>query len=292
MIKVGIIGINGIVGQTMRKCLLKIKNIEIKEFTRADPLTDMDIAVLCTDNADSVKLIPALEGKAGFIVDMSSEFRQKDGVPLVIPEINPQTITKDTKLIASPNCTVTPLVMALDALRKVYTPKEIFFCSYQALSGGGKKLLEEAAKPASIYYKNCVPQIGSILDTGYSSEELKTVLEARKILNMPNLTVYPHTVRVFVDNSHSLGVTIKAEQEFDLQKVKQLLSSYAGIIYGENIFTPKEVSGKDEVFICRLRADMYDKKIIHFFTTMDNILKGAALNGAQIVEYIIKAGLV
>jgi len=104
--------------------------------------------------------------------------------------------------------------------------------------------------------------------------------------------VYPHTVRVFVDNSHSLGVTIKAEQEFDLQKVKQLFSSYTGIIYGENIFTPKEVSGKDEVFICRLRADMYDKKIIHFFTTMDNLLKGAALNGAQIVDYIIKAGLV
>ncbi|GHT39693.1 aspartate-semialdehyde dehydrogenase [Bacteroidia bacterium] len=292
MIKVGIIGINGIVGQTMRKCLLKIKNIEIKEFTRADSLTDLDIAVLCTDNADSVKLVSSLEGKAKFIVDMSSEYRMKSEVPLVIPEINPRTITKDTKLIASPNCTVTPLVMALDALRKVYTPKEVFFCSYQALSGGGKKLVEEANEPSSIYYKNCVPQIGSILDTGYSSEELKTVVEARKILNIPGLTVYPHTVRVFVDNSHSLGVTLKAEEEFDLQKVKQLLGSYPGIIYGENIFTPKEVSGRDEVFICRLRADMYDKKIIHFFTAMDNILKGAALNGAQIVEYIIKTGLV
>ena len=288
---VGIVGINGIVGQTMRKCLLKIKNIEIKEFTRADALTDMDIAVLCTDNADSVKLVPQLEHKVKFIIDMSSEFRQKDGVPLVIPEINPQAISKTTKLIASPNCTVTPLVMALDALRKVYTPKEVFFCSYQALSGGGKKLIEEANKETSIYYKNCVPLIGSVLETGYSSEDLKTVLEARKILGLPKLTVYPHTVRVFVDNSHSLGVTIKAEQDFDLHKVKQLLSSYPGIIYGENMFTPKEVSGKDEVFICRLRQDMYDKKVIHFFTTFDNILKGAALNGAQIVEYIIKAGL-
>ena len=291
MTTVGIIGINGIVGQTMRRCLLKIKNIEIKEFTRADALTDMDIAVLCTDNADSIKLIPQLEGKTKFIIDMSSEFRQKKDVPLVIPEINPETISKTTKLIASPNCTVTPLVMALDALRKVYTPKEVFFCSYQALSGGGKKLLEEAAQPSSAYYKNCVPQIGTILDTGYSSEELKTVLEARKILDMPGLTIYPHTVRVFVENSHSLGVTIKAEEEFDLHKVKELFSAYPGVIYGENIFTPKEVSGRDEVFICRLRLDMYDKKTIHFFTTMDNVLKGAALNGAQIVEYIIKAGL-
>jgi len=292
MIKVGIIGINGIVGQTLRKCLLKVKNVEIKEFARQDTLTDLDIAVLCTGDADSVKLVAALEGKAKFIIDKSSEFRLKEGVPLVIPEINPKTITKDTKLIASPNCTVTPLAMALDALRKVYTPKEVFFCSYQALSGGGKKLLDEANQPSSIYYKNCVPQIGSILDTGYLSEELKTVLEARKILGMPNLTIYPHTVRVFVENAHSLGVTVKAEQEFDLRKVKELFGSYPGLIYGENIFTPKEVSGKDEGFICRLRSDMYDKKVIHFFIVMDNLLKGAALNGAQIVEYIIKAGLV
>ncbi|ACC97603.1 Aspartate-semialdehyde dehydrogenase [Elusimicrobium minutum Pei191] len=292
MIKVGIIGINGLVGQTLRKCLLKVQNIEIKEFGRKDALTDLDIAVLCTDNVDSVQLVEALKDKAKFIVDMSSEFRMKSGVPLVIPEINPETITKETQLIASPNCTVTPIAMALHALGKKYKIKEVFFCSYQALSGGGKKLVEEANKPDSIYNKNCMPQIGSILDTGYSSEELKTVYEARKILQMPQLTVYPHTVRVFVDNSHSLGITLRAEEDFDLVETKMLLGTYPGIIYGENIFTPKEVSGKDEVFICRLRQDMYDKKVLHFFTTFDNILKGAALNGAQIVEYIVKQGLV
>ncbi|WP_424245585.1 aspartate-semialdehyde dehydrogenase [Elusimicrobium posterum] len=289
---VGIIGINGIVGQTLRKCLVKMGGMEIKEFTRQDPLTEMDIAVLCTDNADSVKLVEQLRDKAKFIIDMSSEYRQKPGVPLVIPEINPGTITKDTQLIASPNCTVTPVVMILDALRKRYTFEEVFLCSYQALSGGGKKLVEEANKPESIYYKNCVPQIGSILDTGYSSEELKTVLEAQKILGTPQLRVYPHTVRVFVDNSHSLGLTLRATEDIDLLEAKQLLSSYSGIIFGENNFTPKEVSGKDEVFVCRLRQDMYDKKIIHMFTTFDNILKGAALNGAQIAQYIIKEGLV
>ncbi|MGB2578408.1 aspartate-semialdehyde dehydrogenase [Elusimicrobium simillimum] len=288
---VGIIGINGIVGQTLRKCLTRVQNIEIKEFTRQDALTDMDIAVLCTDNADSVKLVEQLEGKAKFIVDMSSEYRQKDGVPLVIPEINPTTITKETKLIASPNCTVTPLVMILDALGKKYKINELFFCSYQALSGGGKKLIAEGADPSSIYHKNCVPKIGSILDTGYSSEELKTVLEARKILNRPDLAVYPHTVRVYVDNGHSLGVTLRAEEDFNMLEVKELLSTYPGIVYGENIFTPKEISGKNEVFVCRLRPDMQNKKVIHLFTTMDNILKGAALNGAQIVEYIVTSGL-
>jgi len=265
--------------------------MEIKAFTRQDALTNLDIAVLCTDNKDSVVLAEALKDKAEFIIDMSSEFRLKDGVPLVIPQINASEITKDTQLIASPNCTVTPLAMILHALRD-YNPAEVFFCSYQALSGGGKKLLEESKEPSSIYYRNCVPQIGNILENGYCTEELKTIYEARKMLKRPDLVVYPHTVRVDVENGHSLGVTIRAAKEFNLADVKHKIGFYSGIIYGDNIYTPKEASGKDEVFVCRVREDMYNKKIIHLFTTMDNVLKGAALNAAQIAEYIVKQGLV
>ncbi len=291
MVTVGIIGINGLVGQTMRKCLSKVQGIEIKEFARKDALTNMDIAVLCTDNPDSVILVEQLKGKAKFIVDMSSEFRMRNDVPLVIPEINPDDVTKDTPLIASPNCTITGPAMALAALRSKYTPVEMFVSSYQALSGGGKKLVEEANQPDSIYYKNAVPKIGSVTESGFTSEELKSIYEARKMLHLPDLIVYPHTVRVFVDNSHSITVTAKFEEDVNLAEVKELLSSFPGVIYGDNIFTAKEVSGKNEVFVCRLRADMFNKKIIHFFVTNDNILKGAALNGAQIVELIVKKGL-
>ena len=288
MTTVGIIGINGIVGQTMRKCLLKVKNIEIKEFTRQDPLTDLDIAILCTDNADSVKLVEQLKDKAKFIIDMSSEFRQKPGVPLVIPEINPHAITKDTSLIASPNCTTTGLVMALNALKKNYTLLEAFFCSYQAISGGGKKLLEEYQTPGSKYQENCVPQVGTIQTNGMTSEEMKAINETRKILELPNIKVRPHTVRVPVETGHSLGVTIRAKEDFDLPKVEALLRAQLGLIYDGGIYTPKQIAGTDPVYVSRLRIDPEDKNILHIWITFDNLLKGAALNGRQIAEYLLE----
>ncbi|MDR1693964.1 MAG: hypothetical protein LBR70_02060 [Lactobacillaceae bacterium] len=292
MVKVGIVGIKGIVGQTMKICLQNVKNVEIKEFGRETPTEDVDIAVLCTDNPDSKILVEKFEDYAKYIIDMSSEFRLKEDVPLVIPEINPEAITKKTRLIASPNCTTTALVMALAALKPAYTLDEVFFCSYQAISGGGKKLLEETANPKSVYHKNCVPQIGGILENGFSSEEMKSIYETRKILSLPNIKVYPHTVRVFVENAHSLGVTLRAAEKFDMEKVRNLLSSFEGLVYTNEVITPKDGDGKDEVFVCRLRQDIENPKIIHFFLVMDNILKGAALNGAQIIEYLIKKGMV
>lgn len=285
---VGIIGINGIVGQTLRRLLSRDANIQIKEFSRKDELTDMDIAVLCTDNADSAALAERLHDKTDFIIDMSSQFRLDPKVPLVIPEINPEAITKETKLIASPNCTTTGLVMALKPLMQKYEIKEVFFCSYQAVSGGGKKLIEESAVPSSVYHKNCVPQIGAISDEcGYCSEELKTVYETHKILNLPSLPVYPHTMRVYVDNGHSLGVTVKLASPAALPEIKMLFAQFPGVVYGENMCTPKEATGKNEVFICRLRQDIADNKTIHFFITFDNILKGAALNAKQIINEIM-----
>jgi aspartate-semialdehyde dehydrogenase len=247
--------------------------------------------VLCTDNPDSAVLAEALRDKARFIIDMSSEFRLHNQVPLVIPEINPDTVTAKTQLIASPNCTTTALVMALAALRGRYELREVFFCSYQALSGGGKKLLEEAGRPDSIYYKNCVPKIGSIQDNGYTSEELKSVYETRKILGMPGIKVYPHTVRVPVENGHSLGVTVRMATAVDRDEAIKLLDLYPGLTYSEDILTPRECDGKPGVFICRVRCDVEDPALLHFFLVMDNTLKGAAGNGAQIIELLMKRGL-
>lgn len=292
MVSVGIIGIRGIVGQTMKKCLQNVQGIEIKEFGRDSQPENLDVAILCTDNPVSKDMANIYQDKAKFIIDMSSEFRLREDVPLVIPEINAATINSTTQLIASPNCTTTALVMALAALKPVYSLDEVFFCSYQAISGGGKTLLEEAAKPESVYHKNCVPQIGSILDNGFSSEEMKSIYETRKILDLPDIKVYPHTVRVFVENTHSLGVTLRAKEEFDLEKVKKLFSSFNGLVYSDEVITPKDGNNKNETFVCRLRADLENPKIIHFFLVMDNTLKGAALNGAQIVEYLVDSKLI
>ena len=289
MTTVGIIGINGMVGRNVEAQLKKIQHpFELKTFGRQDTIPALDIAVLCTDNPVSAQLVPALKNRVKFIVDMSSEFRMADGVPLVIPEINPHAITKDTQLIASPNCTTTGLVMSLAPLRNSYHITEAFFCSYQAISGGGKKLLDDFHTPGSLYEKNCVPLIGNIQENGHTSEELKGLYETRKIMNWPHIKVYCHTVRVGVENSHSLGVTIKAKENFDLQQVKQLWNAFPNLVYSEKVITPKEASGQEKTFICRLRVDVEEPNVIHYFVTFDNLLKGAAMNGRQIVELLLE----
>ena len=261
---------------------------ETKTFGRNDIIPALDIAVLCTDNPDSVRLYEELKSRVNYIIDMSAQYRQDPHVPLVIPEINPHAITKDTHLIASPNCTTTGLVMTLKPLMARYTLQEVFFCSYQAISGGGKKLLENFHTPGSLYENNCVPLIGSLQENGYTSEELKGVYETRKILELPHLKVYPHTVRVAVENCHSLGVTLRAKEAFDLEEVKQLWNDFPNLKYCEKFATPKQISGTETTYACRLRRDMEEDNILHYFITFDNLLKGAAMNARQLVELLLE----
>ncbi len=293
MTTINVYGANGSVGRLMLKELERMKlKAQIKGLGRSDAPEASDIAILCTDDDISFNLAQQLKGKAKFVIDMSAKFRMDPSVPLVIPEINPHAITPQTWLIASPNCTATGLVMAMHPLRKKYTLLEAFFCSYQAISGGGKKLLEDFAQENSLYRANCVPLIGSVQANGYTSEELKEIGETRKILELPQVKVRPHTVRVPVEVGHSLGVTLRAQEDFDLDEAAALFAAQPGMVYDGKIYTPKEIAGKDEVFISRLRADTEDKNIIHFWITFDNLLKGAALNGRQIAELIIERKLV
>lgn len=286
---VGIIGANGVVGRTLQQEFKKITaSFDTRLFGRQDEIPALDAAVLCTDNPDSVKLYRQIKDRVRYIVDMSSQYRLEKGVPLVIPEINPQTITPATQLIASPNCTTTGLVMTLAPLMKHYHLTETFFCSYQAISGGGKKLLEDFHTPGSLYENNCVPLIGSVQESGYASEELKGIYETRKILDLPQMKVYPHTVRVAVENSHSLGITVKAQEAFDVAQVKQLWNAFPHLQYREEIITPKEASGQETTYACRLRRDLEEPNIIHYFVTFDNLLKGAAMNARQIIELLLE----
>lgn len=286
---VGIIGANGVVGRTLQQEFKKITaSFDTRLFGRQDEIPALDAAVLCTDNPDSVKLYRQIKDRVRYIVDMSSQYRLEKGVPLVIPEINPQTITLATQLIASPNCTTTGLVMTLAPLMKHYHLTETFFCSYQAISGGGKKLLEDFHTPGSLYENNCVPLIGSVQESGYTSEELKGIYETRKILDLPQMKVYPHTVRVAVENSHSLGITVKAQEAFDVAQVKQLWNAFPHLQYREEIITPKEASGQETTYACRLRRDLEEPNIIHYFVTFDNLLKGAAMNARQIIELLLE----
>ena len=210
MIKIAIYGINGLVGRLMEEQLKHLKQpYELLRVGSQDKPVESDIAVLCTDDEISYNLAQVLKAKTKFIVDMSAKFRNEPNIPLVIPEINPHAITSGTQLISSPNCTTTGLVMALNPLKKKYTLQEVFFSSYQAISGGGKKLLEDFKNPESLYRANCVPQIGSIKENLWTSEELKGLNETRKILELPKIKVRCHCVRVPVEVSHSLCVSLR-----------------------------------------------------------------------------------
>lgn len=289
MIKIAIYGINGLVGRLMEEQLKHLKQpYELLKVGSQDKPVESDIAVLCTDDEISFKLAQILKDKTKFIVDMSAKFRNEPNIPLVIPEINPHAITAKTQLISSPNCTTTGLVMALNPLKKKYTLEEVFFSSYQAISGGGKKLLEDFKNPESLYQANCVPQIGSIKENLWTSEELKGLNETRKILELPKIKVRCHCVRVPVEVSHSLCVSLRAKEDFDLKELPALFATQKGLIYDGKIHTPKEVAGIEEVFVSRLRLDPEDKNYIHFWITFDNLLKGAALNGRQIVAYLME----
>ncbi len=289
MIKIAIYGINGLVGRLMEEQLKHLKQpYELLRVGSKDKPVESDIAILCTDDEISFQLAQVLKDKTKFIVDMSAKFRNEPNIPLVIPEINPHAITKETQLISSPNCTTTGLVMALNPLKKKYTLEEVFFSSYQAISGGGKKLLEDFKNPESLYQANCVPQIGSIKENLWTSEELKGLNETRKILELPKIKVRSHCVRVPVEVSHSLCVSLRAKEEFDLKEIPALFATQKGLVYDGKIHTPKEVVGLEEVFVSRLRLDPEDKNYIHFWITFDNLLKGAALNGRQIVAYLME----
>ena len=216
MIKIAIYGINGLVGSLMEEQLKHLtKPYELLRVGSQDKPVESDIAILCTDDEISFNLARILKDKAKFIVDMSAKFRNEPNIPLVIPEINPHAITFKTQLISSPNCTTTGLVMALNPLKKKYTLEEVFFSSYQAISGGGKKLLEDFKNPSSLYQANCVPLIGSIKENLWTSEELKGLNETRKILELPKIKVRCHCVRVPVEVSHSLCVSLRAKEDFE-----------------------------------------------------------------------------
>ena len=289
MIKIAIYGINGLVGRLMEEQVKHLKKpCELLKIGSKDKPVKSDIAILCTDDEISFNLAQVLKDKTRFIVDMSAKFRQDKNVPLVIPEINPHAITAQTQLIASPNCTTTGLVMALNPLKKKYTLEEVFFSSYQAISGGGKKLLEDFKNPSSLYRANCVPQIGSIKENLWTSEELKGLNETRKILELPKIKVRCHCVRVPVEVSHSLCVSLRTKEEIDFASLPALFATQKGLVYDGKIHTPKEAAAREEVFISRLRQDPEDKNYLHFWITFDNLLKGAALNGRQIVGYLME----
>lgn len=248
------------------------------------------------------------------VVDNTSCFRYEEDVPLVVPEVNPERIAdfKNRGIIANPNCSTIQMVVALKPIYDAVGIERINVCTYQSVSGTGKKAIEELAqqtarllngKPceAVVYPKqiafNVLPQIDVFLDNGYTKEEMKMVWETRKILGDDRIQVNPTTVRVPVFYGHSEAVHIETGEKITAAQARQLLARAPGVqvlderVPGGYPTAVTEAAGHDAVFVGRIREDISHPRGLNLWIVADNIRKGAALNSIQIAEELIKTYL-
>ena len=209
-------------------------------------------------------------------------------------EINIKELFENNGIIANPNCSTIQAMLPLKLLDNKYKIKRIVYSTYQAVSGAGKKGLEDLENGEDgLFYNNCVPHIDVFLDDGYTREEHKMINETRKILNKPNLPITATCVRVPVRNCHSESINVEFENEFDIYEIKTLLQNSENIILADDIENgiyplARKADGNDEVFVGRLRRDFSVKYGLNFWCVADNLRKGAASNAVQILEKILK----
>ena len=245
------------------------------------------------------------------IVDNTSRFRYDADIPLVVPEVNPHAIAqyKNRGIIANPNCSTIQLVVALKPIHDAVGIARINVCTYQAVSGTGKKAIDElsqqttallSGKPAvsKVYPKqiafNVIPHIDVFQENGYTKEEMKMVWETRKILEDDRIQVNPTTVRVPVFYGHSEAVHIETRSKISAADARKLLEKAEGIVVvdertnGGYPTAVTEAAGRDSVFVGRIREDISHPKGLNLWIVSDNVRKGAALNSVQIAEILVK----
>ncbi|MGL4382775.1 MAG: aspartate-semialdehyde dehydrogenase, partial [Bacilli bacterium] len=313
---IAIVGVSGIVGQTVLK-LLKERNVAINklsvygssnsagkkinfkdqeitiiELNEANIDPSIDVVIMAAGNEIAIAYAPLFIANGSFVVDNSSAFRNDCRVPLVIPEINVHCITNQTKLIANPNCTTTQGVFPLKVIDDLFKLKRVDYTSYQAVSGSGVEGIIELSNtrkglPAQLYpyeiAQNLIPLIDTYLDNGFSKEEVKMINETIKILELCNVAISATCVRVPIENTHALSITIETKEEIDITLLKDQLSLFQGLVLLDdpayNVYPVASIAnGNDDVYVGRVRKDLYNPKVVHLYCVSDNIRKGAATN--------------
>lgn len=262
----------------------------------------VDFALFSAGGSVSLEFAPKFASYGAIVIDNSSAWRMDNDVPLVVPEVNPEDVKWHKGIIANPNCSTIQAMVPLKVLLDNYGIKRIVYSTYQAVSGAGVQGIADlqdglkGTPPKKFPYTiagNCLPHIDVFLDNGYTKEEIKMIEETRKIFHNPNLKITATTVRVPVLNSHSESINIELDKEYQLKDVFKLFKNTKGLtVYDDaknlKYPTPIMVSGKDEVFVGRIRRDFSVDNGINLWVVADNIRKGAALNAVQIAELLIK----
>ena len=267
-----------------------------------------NVAIFSAGGGTSLEVAPKFAAAGITVVDNSSAWRMDPTKKLVVPEINAYTLTKEDKIIANPNCSTIQMVVILNPLHKKYKIKRVVVSTYQSVTGTGKAAVdqlfdERAGKEniARVYpHKidlNVLPHIDVFLDNGYTKEEMKMILETKKIMMDDSIQVTATTVRIPTIGGHSEAVNIEFEHDFDLAEVRNILENEEGVIVQDdpkNFLYPMPITahGKDEVFVGRIRRDESQKNTLNLWIVADNLRKGAATNAIQIAEYLAKNQLI
>jgi aspartate-semialdehyde dehydrogenase len=333
MVNVAVAGATGAVGNQMIRCLeernFPVRSIKLLASKRSvgrelrfrgdlfpvEELTDesfagVDVALFSAGGDTSLKFAPLAVEAGCVVVDNSSAWRMDPEVPLVVPEVNPHAIAgyKVKGVIANPNCSTIQMVVALNPIHRAFGIKRIVVSTYQAVSGTGKKAVDELFDqtraminflgydkkiyPHRIAF-NCLPHIDRFQDNGYTKEEMKMVNETRKILEDDRIGVTATTVRVPVFFGHSEAVNVETREKITVDAVSKILEKSPGV---EVVDEPAknryplatDAAGQDLTLVGRIRQDDSIPNGINLWIVADNIRKGAATNAVQIAEILVK----
>lgn len=287
----------------------KGKDITVKELKHNDDFKDIDIAFTSAGAGTSKEFAETITKYGAIMIDNSSAFRMDNDVPLVVPEVNPEdALNRPRGIIANPNCTTIQMVVALKAIENLSHIKRVHVSTYQAASGAGAtamaELLEQYAqllrgeeptveKFAYQLAYNLIPQVDVFTENGYTKEEMKMYNETRKIMHS-DIEVSATCVRVPVLRAHSESIWVETEEAISVAQAREAFEKAEGLVLQDNPANkeypmPLFLSGKDPVYVGRIRQDLSNPKGLTFWLVGDQIKKGAALNAVQIAEYLVKA---
>jgi len=282
------------------------EHVEVKVL-KADSFKGIDYALFSAGGSISKEFAPLAAQQGAVAIDNTSHFRMHEDVPLVVPEVNAHALKNHNGIIANPNCSTAQMVMALKPIHDAARIKRIVVSTYQSVSGAGKAAITELENQtrnslSGISFENkvfthpiafnLIPQIDTFLDNGYTKEEMKLILETKKILGDDTIEVTATAVRVPVFIGHSESVNIQTEKKLTVAQVRALLKEMPGVTVLDDTSkheypTPREIAGQDNVFVGRIREDLSQPNGIELWCVGDNLRKGAALNAVQIAEALI-----
>ena len=324
--KVAVVGATGLVGTKMLE-LLEERNFPVTELlpvasessigktihfkNQAIPIISMAeavekrpaIAIFSAGGTVSKEWAPKFAENGTYVVDNSSAWRMEANIPLIVPEVNPQHLQKDKFIIANPNCSTIQMVVALKPLHDQLGLKRIVVSTYQSVTGTGQKAVTQlfnerkGVDGPTVYPHpidlNVLPHIDVFLENGYTKEEMKMMLETKKIMDLTDTGITATTVRIPTVGGHSESINATFNKDFTIDQIKSLLQHAPGVTLQDepnNYLYPMPITAhdKDDVFVGRLRKDDSMPNTLNLWVVSDNLRKGAATNAIQIAELLVK----